>query len=100
MTEKDQKSTLLWRGIKIMIDYKSNYFESKSGFSTAHLDITTENRVPLPFTESGYRSHFLDASELEQYGTPNDFVKAWLEETAKSEKWKKQEHQRNQLSLF
>ena len=100
MTDKDIKSTLLWRGIKIVIDYKSNYFESKSGFSIAHLDITTENRVPLPFTESGYRSHFLDASELEEYGTPTDFVKAWLEETAKSEKWKKQERKRNQLSLF
>jgi len=100
MTDKDIKSTLLWRGIKIVIDYKSNYFESKSGFSIAHLDITTENRVPLPFTESGYRSHFLDASELEEYGTPTDFVKAWLEETAKSEKWKKQERKRNQLTLF
>jgi len=65
MKDIDIKSTLLWRGIKIEIDYKSNYFESKSGFSIAHLDITTENRVPLPFTESGYRSHFLDASELE-----------------------------------
>ena len=100
MTDKDIKSTLLWRGIKIEIDYKSNYFESKSGFSIAHLDITTENRVPLPFTESGYRSHFLDASELEEYGTPTDFVKTWLEETAKSKKWKEQERKQNQLSLF
>ena len=100
MTDKNIKSTLLWRGIKIVIDYKSNYFESKSGFSIAHLDITTENRVPLPFTESGYRSHFLDASELEEYETPTDFVKAWLEETAKSKKWKEQERKQNQLSLF
>ena len=100
MTDKNIKSTLLWRGIKIVIDYKSNYFESKSGFSIAHLDITTENRVPLPFTESGYRSHFLDAGELEEYGTPTDFVKAWLEETANSKKWKEQERKRNQLLLF
>ena len=88
MKDIDIKSILIWRGIKIEIDYKSNYFESKSGFSIAHLDITTENRVPLPFTESGYRSHFLDAGELGEYGTPTDFVKAWLEETANSKKWK------------
>lgn len=100
MKDIDEKSTLIWRGIKIMIHYKSNYFDSTNGFSIAHFDITTENRVPLPFTESGYRSHFLDASELEKYDTPVDFVKTWLAETAKSEEWKKQERKRNQLSLF
>lgn len=100
MRDIDEKSILVWRRIKIRIHYKSNYFDSTNGFSIAHFDITAENRVPLPFTESGYRSHFLDASELEAYGTPVDFVKAWLEETAKSEKWKKQERKRNQLSLF
>ena len=100
MTDKDIKSTLLWRGIKIVIDYKSNYFDSTTGFSIAHFDITTENRIPLPFTESGYRSHFLDASELEEYGTPTDFVKAWLEESAKSKEWKAYEKKKNQLTLF
>ena len=100
MKDIDEKSTLIWRGIKIEIDYKSNYFESKSGFSIAHLDITTENRVPLPFTETGYRSHFLDASGLEEYGTPTDFVKAWLEESAKSKEWKAYEKKKNQLTLF
>ena len=84
----------------IKIYYKSNYFDSTNGFSIAHFDITTENRVPLPFTESGYRSHFLDANELGEYGTPTDFVKAWLEETGKSKKWKEEECERNQLSLF
>jgi len=100
MSDIIEKTVLTWRGIKITIIYKSNYFDSKKGFSIAHLDITTENRVPLPFTESGYRSHFFHANELEEYGTPTDFVKVWLEETAKSKKWKEQERKRNQLSLF
>ena len=100
MTDIDTKSILIWRGIKIKIHYKSNYFDSTTGFSIAHLDITTENRVPLPFTESGYRSHFLDAGELEEYGTPTDFVKAWLEESAKSKEWKAYEKKKNQLTLF
>ena len=100
MSAIDKKSILVWRGIKIMIHYKSNYFDSTSGFSIAHFDITTENRVPLPFTESGYRSHFLDANELEDYETPADFVKAWLEQSAKGKEWKAYENKKNQLTLF
>ena len=100
MSVVDIKSTLVWRGIKILIHYKSNYFDSTSGFSIAHFDITTENRVPLPFTETGYRSHFLGANELEEYKTPTDFVKAWLEESAKSKVWKAYEKRKNQLTLF
>jgi len=100
MSDIIEKTILIWRGIKITIIYKSNYFESKSSFSIAHLDITTENRVPLPFTESGYRSHFFHANELKEYGTPTDFVKAWLDETGNSKEWKEQERKRNQLSLF
>ena len=91
---------VFWVEILIFKPDKSNYFDSTTGFSIAHFDITTENRVPLPFTETGYRSHFLDASELEEYGTPTDFVKAWLEESAKSKEWKAYEKKKNQLTLF
>ena len=100
MSDIIEESTLTWREIKITIIYKSNYFDSKKSARIAHLDITTENRVPLPFTESGYRSHFFHATELEQYGTPTDFVKAWLEESAKSKEWKAYEKKKNQLTLF
>lgn len=101
MSKHIEQSTITWRGIKITINYKPKYFESsKTGFAIAHLEVITENRTPLPFTESGYRSHFTNPAEIEEYGTPVDFVKAWLEETAKSEKWKKLERKRNQLSLF
>ena len=101
MSKEIEVSTIVWRGIKITINYKPKYFESsKTGFSIAYLEVITENKAPLPFTESGYRSHFTDASEIEAYGTPVDFVKAWLAETAKSKKWKEQERKQNQLSLF
>ena len=101
MSIEIEVSTIVWRSIKIMINYKPKYFESsKTGFSIAHLEVITENKAPLPFTESGYRSHFTDVSEIEAYGTPTDFVKAWLAETSKSKKWKEQERKQNQLSLF
>ena len=100
MSDIIEQTTLLWRGIKMEVVYKSNYFDSSNGFSIAHLDITTENRVPLHFTETGYRSHFFHASEIEEYGTPIDFLKAWLEESAKSKTWKAYEKKKNQLTLF
>ena len=101
MSIEKEVSTITWRGIKMTINYKPKYFEStKTGFSIAHLEVITENKAPLPFTESGYRSHFTDAGDIEAYGTAIDFVKAWLAETAKSKKWIAQELKLNQLSLF
>ena len=100
MNKEIENSTLIWRGIKITIRYKPNYFKSTKGFSIAYLEVISENKVPLPFTESGYRSHFTDAGEIEKYGASIDFVKAWLDETAKSKQWKKYREQSNQLTLF
>jgi len=97
------ESAMVWRGINITVRYNSNYFTSPvktSNFSIAHLEVITANKTPLPFTESGYRSHFTDASEIEKYDTPVDFVKAWLAATAKSKEWKKNQGQHNQLTLF
>ncbi len=97
------ESTMVWRGINITVRYNSDYFKSThktSNFRLAHLEVVTENKAPLPFTASGYRSHFTDASEIGQYDTPVDFVKVWLEATAKSKQWKKQCNRNNQLTLF
>ncbi|MEM1124088.1 MAG: hypothetical protein AAGJ18_26865 [Bacteroidota bacterium] len=82
------------------INYKENYFETTKGNDVHHLEVITENRQPIPFTETGYRSHFFNAEELKDYGTPVDYVKAWLEEKAKSKEWKAYEKQKNQLTLF
>ncbi len=97
------ESTMVWRGINILVRYNPNYFESskeRMGYRLVHLEVITPNKTPLPFTESGYRSHFTNADEIEEYTTPIDFVKAWLEATAKSKQWKKHREQRNQLTLF
>ncbi len=103
MSKEIEESIMVWRGINITVRYKPNYFKSTNeirGFRLAHLEVISANKAPLPFTESGYRSHFSDAAEIEAYGTPIDFVKAWLEEAAKSKTWKKYKEQSNQLTLF
>jgi hypothetical protein len=54
----------------------------------------------IPVTETEYRSHFLPAGIVEEYGGPEDFVRAWLDHEAGSSNWKKREQAARQMSLF
>jgi hypothetical protein len=45
----------------------------------------------LPFTETGYRSHFLGPGIVEEAGGPAAYVRAWLDHAAQSPKWRKQQ---------
>jgi hypothetical protein len=89
---------LTWRGIAIEVRFHAEWL---TGF-IAHLDITavSPERAPLPFTETGYRSHFLDIGEVEAAGGAAAFVAAWLDEEAKCESWRDHETATQQLSLF
>lgn len=100
MSNTIETSIITWRGIKMTINYKENYFDSKNSSGINHVEVITENKAHLPFTESGYRSHFTDGEDVKKYKTPTDFVKAWLEESAKSKEWKAYEKKKNQLTLF
>lgn len=90
--------TFTWRGIVIEVVYDPEYF---SGL-TAHLSITSlaPERAPLPFTETGYRSHFLEQGIVEEAGGARAFVTAWLEAEAKTEAWRQVEQDSRQMSLF
>lgn len=93
--KEEQKLSLIWRGINIDITYQPSYMAS-----IAHLQIQSENNQRLPMTETGYRSHFTQAADIEAYGSPIDFVQAWLEDRANTKEWKKYEADRQQLKLF
>ena len=100
MSYATETSIIIWRGIKMTINYKENYFDSKNSAGINHVEVITENKARLPFTETGYRSHFTDGEDVKKYETPTAFVKAWLEESAKSKEWKAYEKKKNQLTLF
>ena len=77
---------MIWRGIEIEVSHTK-------GFLNSHLDhIEVRAKEPLPITATGYRSHFLDPSDLDDYKDVEDFVRYWLEAEAKD--WD------GQLSLF
>jgi hypothetical protein len=65
-----------------------------------HIEVMSDNRVPLPITETGYRSHFLNKALIEPYGDAAAFVLAWLEEEARSAEWQTYKLGSQQLSLF
>lgn len=72
-------ATIVWRGISVEVKHTPRFLNSHLD----HIEITSEDRVALPITETGYRSHFIDPSDLEDYTSPEDFVLTWLEITGK-----------------
>lgn len=99
-----QKLALVWENINIQISYNPDYSKAHkqiTGERLAHLEIKADERLPM--TETGYRSHFTAATNIETYGSSTEFVQAWLAEASQSKEWqryKKTKAQKQQLSLF
>ncbi|MDE3767575.1 hypothetical protein [Sinorhizobium meliloti] len=93
---------IVWRGIAIEITYEAQWLGSDGPYSMAHLAITAlaPERAALPITETGYRSHFANAEDIEADGGPVAFVTAWLDHAAESKGWKDSQEKARQLSLF
>ena len=89
--------TLDWRGILIEVRYEPEWL----GNLSAHLAIKAldPSRVPLPITETGYRSHFTDREIVEDADGPSAYVLAWLER-ASTKQWKIQAEASRQYALF
>jgi hypothetical protein len=56
--------------------------------------------VPLPITETGYRSHFIAASAIAAAGGPVDYVDVWLTVESDAPAWREREQATRQLALF
>lgn len=92
-----------WQGIRIRIDYAPDWLGmSDKGYDLAHLQVeaVSPERAPLPFTETGYRSHFTNAEAIESMGGPVAFIEAWLEAEAAKPAWREHVRQSRQMTLF
>jgi len=78
---------LHWRGVDIEITFERHWLGIERHIADAHLTITAAGRQPLPITETGYRSHFLAADEIDNEGGPVAYVAAWLDTMARSQEW-------------
>ncbi len=105
MTEqpRDIQSFLVtWQGIYLMIRYEPAFLNMNGPYAHAHLQIESlqPKRAPLPVTETGYRSHFTHAANVEEQGGPVAYALAWLDEAASTSAWRHQTDAARQLSLF
>lgn len=94
-----------WQGYRIQVRYCPSWspsYEEIYGECMAHLELMSleEPRLPLPVTETGYRSHFTPAKFIVDEGGPVAFVQSWLDDAAKSPKWKELEATSRQMSLL
>lgn len=85
-----EQHIITWRGIALTITFTPDWLSVAD-----HLEIETEGRVPLPVTETGYRSHFIQTGSIAAYGGPVAFVTDWLDSESKRLGWSGA-----QLSLF
>lgn len=91
--------TIDWQGITLSVGWTPRYFGS---VDISHLTVEAirPKRARLPITDTGYRSHFIHASEVEVEGGPAAFVLTWLDHDAQSAEWRGYIEQSRQMSLF
>lgn len=95
------QTVIIWDNITIEITYTQSYsrvYEEIQGYPIAHLELRADE--PLPVTETGYRSLFTPAPEIEDRGGAEAFTKAWLDSAAQYPAWQNYQEERKQLSLF
>jgi len=86
-----------WQGIPLSVSYCPDWTRAMEQ-PVAHLTVKAD--VPLPITETGYRSRFLAPATVDDEGGPLPFVLAWLDYAAALPEWKDRQEQTKQLSLF
>jgi len=94
-------NVITWENIKIEISYVASAyksFEKVYGYSMAHLEIKANEELPI--TVTGYKSHFLPNTEIEEHGGAEKFVLDWLSSASKSEEWQKIKAGSDQYALF
>ena len=95
------KQTINWQGIEVEITYIESYskaYEKIYGYPLIHIELRAKERLPV--TETGYRSYFAPAPHLADFKTPEEFIRAWLDEEAKRPEWKQYKENSKQLALF
>lgn len=69
---------------------------------TDHVEVESikPKRAPLPITETGYSSSFIDWRQLKEAGGPVAFIEGWLARETQSKDWRKRDLAQRQGDLF
>ncbi|MGC3983121.1 MAG: hypothetical protein QM808_17850 [Steroidobacteraceae bacterium] len=98
-----ERYTFNWRNLEIQVLHEPDWspvFREIYGYAIAHLQVSCLNGKKLPFSETGYKSHFERADNIEATGGPAAFVKEWLDYASQENKIQKQCFDERQLNLF
>lgn len=90
-------SHVTWRGIGLEVRHCTNWCAM---VGMDHIEVVSVDRVPLPITGTGYKSHFISPERICEIGTLVEYVIAWLDHATESVEWTKAEFESRQLSLF
>jgi ribosomal protein S27AE len=91
-----------WQGIELEIRHCPRWLCSTGELITQHVEVRSAGKVPLPITDTGYRSQFLhgETALAEFDDDPVAFMVWLLDEAAKDPEWKGRELEDRQGSLF
>lgn len=100
MDKQYEHHRLTWQDIEIEVRYCPVW--TGEPYSVCHIEVEAIEpaRMPLPITETGYRSHFDSRENIETHGGAVSFVLKLLEIAASEPQWKKREAAARQMSLF
>jgi hypothetical protein len=87
-----------WCGIEMSATHSPNYIST--GWSHIELRVLKPKGRPVPITDTGYLSHFLDEGDLKAAGGAVAFFRAWLDREAESKAYCKALARWQQLDLF
>lgn len=92
-----------WNGITLEVSWEPSWFSlPESHYAVGHLQLRSiaPERAPLPVTETGYRSLFINSQDVMNEGGPLAFACAWLDCEARHPSWRAQQESARQLPLF
>lgn len=84
---------VVWHGISILVSYEADWQgRVRAGFAQAwaHLELQAlaPAEAPLPQTDDGYHSSFLEPGCVEAWGGPSACALSWLDEMAATLSWR------------
>ena len=86
-----------WLTVKLCITFTREKFCSYDHLEIKAVDPT---KHPLPITETGYRSHFEPAGNIDELGGAVEVVRQILDAEAKTINWRQRMNEMKQGSLF
>ncbi len=87
-----------WQHVAFRVRHTPDYLIE----GTDHLELLVlrPKREPLPITDTGYLSHFVDGRDVPNAVVALAFFLKWIGREARSKRWQTADNKRRQLDLF